>query len=255
MTLTIVHLYPRELGINGDVGNVAVLARRARAYGIDVKIVEVGRGDELPESADLVHVGSGPLSAVETVLPDAVRHTGRLRAWLAAGVPVLAIAGGWDLLGRRITTEDGRELRGLGLFPSTVLRTTRQAVDETVLQSPGGTIAGYVNHDGVTTLEDGASSFGQVVAGFGNGGASMPGTGLEGVVLGASVGTHLHGTVLAMNPLVADGLLVAALRRTTPNATLVRPAGEQGAWLERVDAWSRNAREALIRRTGADAQP
>lgn len=252
MSLVIVHLYPRELGINGDVGNVTVLERRAAAYGIETEVVNVGRGDQLPERADLVHVGSGPLSAVESVLPDAQRRGPRLREWREQGVPVLAISGGWQLLGRSILTEDGRTLEALRVFPTRAARGAKQAVEETVLTTPGGTVAGYTNHNAVTTLEEGASSFGQVVRGFGNSGADAENAGLEGVVLGASIGTHLHGTVLALNPGVADGLLTAALRRAGgDSARLERPRGDAGAWLDRVDEWARKAREAIIGRTGA----
>lgn len=255
MSLVIVHLYPRELGINGDVGNVTVLQRRAAAHGIDATVVDVGRGDDLPERADLVHVGSGPLSALESVLPDARRHAGALHAWRAEGVPFLAISAGWQLLGRGIATEDGRALDALGLFPTRATRGARQAVEETVLATPGGTVAGYANHNARVDLEDGASSFGQVVKGFGNLGADAPDAGLEGVVLGASIGTNLHGTVLALNPIVADGLLAAAVRRTHPEAQLARPGGEAGAWLDRVDAFARNARAAIIGRLGAQIEP
>lgn len=253
MSLVIAHLYPRELGINGDVGNVTVLRRRARAYGIDAEVVNVGRGDAMPVNVDLVHVGSGPLSALETVLDDARRHADTLREWREAGVPFLAVSGGWQLLGRAVHTEDGRTLEGVGVFPTRASRGAAQAVEETVLATPGGTVAGYANHNARTTLEDGVSSFGQVVKGFGNLGAESPDAGLEGVVLGSSIGTHLHGTVLALNPRVADGMLTAALRRARPDAALERPGGEAGAWLDRVDLAARNARQAIIDRLGAQA--
>ncbi|HEV7741947.1 MAG TPA: cobyric acid synthase, partial [Pseudolysinimonas sp.] len=61
--ITIVHLYPRELGINGDVGNVTALARRAGWRGLDLNVIGVGAGDTLPPQAHLVHIGSGPASA------------------------------------------------------------------------------------------------------------------------------------------------------------------------------------------------
>lgn len=253
MSLIIAHLYPFELGINGDVGNVSVLRRRAEAYGFDVTVANVGRGDELPERVDLVHIGSGPLSSIETVLPDAQRHADQLRTLRDAGVPVLAISGGWQLAGRQIVTEDGRTLPGLGVFPSSVVRGSQYAVEETVLTTPGGTVAGFANHNAVTTLEQGATAFGQVVKGFGNSGVASQDAGGEGVVLGASIGTGLHGSVLALNPVVADGLLAAAIRRTTPGAMLMRPGGEPGRWLDRVDEFARRSREAIIGRVGAQA--
>lgn len=262
--IVIAHLYPRELGINGDVGNVRVLRRRAAARGIDVRVIDVGRGDALPAETDLVHVGAGPLSAIETVHADAMRHADALVRLRDAGSPILAISGGWQLLGRSITTEDGRELAGLGVFPTRAQRGALQAADETVLSTPTGTVAGYVNHNAVTTLEDGAEPLGRVVAGYGNLAGGTSSTGLEGVVVGASIGTALHGTVLALNPAIADAMLSAAVRASAmrrgadgteaeaaaAHATR-RPSGDDGAWLDRVDEFARRAREAIIGRTGA----
>lgn len=251
-TLSIVHLYPRELGINGDVGNVTVLAERAAEYGIATRVVNVGRGEQLPDAADLVHIGSGPLSAIETVLPDLERHAQRLREWFAAGVPFLAIAGGWDALGASIMREDGLVLPGAGVFPSASRRGGAQAVDETVLSSSFGTLTGYANHNSAVTLQAGAEPLGRVLRGFGNGGVEQPGAGFEGIVAGASIGTHLHGTVLAMNPVLADHLLKAAASRTRPGFALERPAGEAGARLDRLDAWAASSRRALMQRMGVE---
>lgn len=248
MNLRIVHLFPRELGINGDVGNVTVLAERAREYGLTTEVVNVARGDELPDSADLVHIGSGPLSAVELVLPEAVRHGERLRAWAAEGVPFLAIAGGWEVLGRSITTEDGRTLAGAGVFPSRAVREAQQAVDETVLRTRAGIVTGFSNQNSITSIEDGAESLGEVVKGFGNGGFQRSDLGLEGIVAGPLIGTHLHGTVLGMNPDLADRLLALAVQRHDRAARLHRPS--TGGRLDRLDQYAHRSREALMRRVG-----
>lgn len=254
--LRIVHLFPRELGINGDVGNVTVLARRARAYGVATEVVDVGIGGALPAETDLIHIGSGPLSAAEAVAPEVARHAPALRRLAGSGVPVLAIAAGWELLGRTVQTYDGRVLTGAGVFPSVARRTGAQAVNETVLLGADGTIvAGFANHDSVVELDADAQPLGRVLRGFGNGGAAAPSSGTEGIVIGAAIGSHLHGTLLALNPGLADRLLAAAVGRRWPGRTLQRPSGEQGGWLDRVDEWSRRAREAIVARTGASVTP
>ncbi|MDO5052926.1 MAG: cobyric acid synthase [Pseudoclavibacter sp.] len=254
MTLTIVDLYPRELGINGDVGNVTVLVERAGEYGLEARAVPVGRGEPLPEQADLVHIGSGPLSAIETVLPDLADKAARLREWFEAGVPFLAISGGWDALGASIMREDGLVLQGAGLFPSASRRGGEQAVDETVLSSPFGTLAGFANHNSTVTLQSGAEPLGRVVKGFGNAGAEQPGSGVEGVLAGPSIGTHLHGTVLAMNPVLADRLLQSAAARTRPGFVLERPEGGAAARLDRLDDLAARSRRALMQRMGASEE-
>ncbi|MFT2689176.1 hypothetical protein [Clavibacter zhangzhiyongii] len=97
--LRILHLYPEELGINGDRGNVTVLVERARIRGIRTEVVRHAPGGGHPGEADLVVVGSGPLTAQRSALPDLVSLAGHLIALQAAGVPLLAVGGGLQLLG------------------------------------------------------------------------------------------------------------------------------------------------------------
>lgn len=245
MKLRIAHLYPDELGINGDVGNVLVLARRAEARGHEVEVIPVGVGDDLPADIDIVHIGSGPFAAVRAVQPDALRHAARLCELHDAGIPILAIGGGWELLGRRIVHEDG-VLEALDVFPTEVVREPSQSVGETVVEGRDGFLTGFANHSGRTTLDAGVQPLGRVLRGYGNGGSGSPNTGAEGVRVGASVGTHLHGCVLGMNPLLADEILLAALGRREPTTPLAPATGE----LAQLDDWARRSREALAQRVG-----
>jgi CobQ-like glutamine amidotransferase family enzyme len=75
----------------------------------------------------------------------------------------------------------------------------------------GRTLAGFENHAGRTTLEDGAEPLGRVLSGFGNDGES----GYEGCRVGRAVGTYLHGPLLPRNPWFADWLLSQALGHAT----------------------------------------
>ena len=232
--LRILHLYPAELGINGDAGNVLALAERARWRGVDVDIVRHASGAELPASVDIVHIGSGPLSGQRAVHDDVLRIAPRLREWRDAGVPFLAIAGGWQLLGTGLETPEGDLLAGAGVFPTRAALGAKRHVGEIVVRLADGTsFAGFENHSARTVL-DGAEPLGRVVSGTGNG------DGNEGVVVGSSIGTHLHGPVLPMNPALADRLLSAALRGEVPP---VQPT-------ERVDRYALNARRAIADRLG-----
>jgi CobQ-like glutamine amidotransferase family enzyme len=245
-SLTILALYPRQLGINGDSGNVLTLRQRAEWRGIGVTVVEHNVGDTLPESVDLVHIGSGPRTAQLAVQADLALITPQLRTWKDAGVPFLAIAGGWQLLGHSITDETGERFTAASLFPSSSTLVAKRAVGETAVSTPTGTVAGFENHGAVTTLDAGATPLGTVTAGFGNAGAAASGhTGLEGVVDGASVGTHLHGPFLPMNPVWADRLLQAALANRGSDTTL-----ETDDRLAAVDLAAANSRAAIARRLG-----
>lgn len=245
-SLTILSLYPRQLGINGDSGNVLALKARAEWRGITVTVVEHNIGDPLPDSVDLVHIGSGPRTAQLAVQSDLAVITPRLLAWKNSGVPVLAIAGGWQLLGTSITEEDGTVVAAGGLFPSSSRLVGRRAVGETVVATAHGTVAGFENHGAVTTLDAGATPLGTVTSGFGNAGAAASaGLGVEGIVDGDSIGTHLHGPFLPMNPAWADRLLGAALRLRGLDTELA--SSEHTA---RVDDAAAKARAAIAKRVG-----
>lgn len=245
-SLTILSLYPRQLGINGDSGNVLALVARAGWRGIATTVVEHNVGDELPESVDLIHIGSGPRTAQLAVQADLRTITPRLLAWKNAGVPVLAIAGGWQLLGTEIVDETGQRTPGAALFSSSSTLVPRRAVGEIVVSTATGTVAGFENHGAVTTLGAGATPFGTVTAGFGNAGAGAAGgLGVEGVVEGESVGTHLHGPFLPMNPAWADRLLRAALANRGLDTEL-----EPDEHTAAVDLAASNARAAIASRVG-----
>ncbi|WP_411699805.1 type 1 glutamine amidotransferase [Conyzicola sp.] len=245
-SLTILSLYPRQLGINGDSGNVLALRVRAEACGIDVTVVEHNVGDTLPDDVDLVHIGSGPRTAQLAVQADLALITPRLAAWKNAGVPVVAIAGGWQLLGSSIVDETGERIPAAALFPTTSTLVAQRAVGEIVVSTEWGTVAGFENHGAITTLDAGASPFGTVTAGFGNAGAaSSAGLGIEGVVDGASIGTHLHGPLLPMNPAIADRLLRAALEHRGLDGAL-----ESSERLAAIDLAASNSRAAIAKRLG-----
>lgn len=233
--LRILHLYPRELGINGDAGNVLALAERARWRGVEAEVVTHGPGGELPASVDIVHIGSGPLSSQRAVIGDIARIAAQLRQWRDAGVPILAIAGGWQLLGTEIETPEGETLAGAGVFPTRAALGSRRHVAEVIVKTRDGlTLAGFENHSATTKL-DGGEPLGDIVSGFGNGDRT------EGVVIGSAIGTHLHGPVLPMNPALADRLLQTALRGELPPVTQT----------ERVDRYATNARRAIAERLNA----
>jgi hypothetical protein len=242
--LRIVHLYPAELGLNGDRGNVLALRRRLEWRGVSVAIVDVAPGDSLPDSADLVHVGSGARSARDAVLPDAREHGPLLREWAAAGVPMIAIGAGMHLFAQRIVDLEGRPHEGLGLLPITVRDARSRAVGEALgVPRADGRLAGFVNHGVSVDVHDG-DPLTVLDRGPGNTGTADGADRGEGVRLGALIGTHLGGPVLPMNPFLADELLVAALARHG------RGLPEADERIARVDERARRARAAIAERLG-----
>ena len=234
--LTILHLYPHELGINGDRGNVTVLARRAGWRGIEAQVIEHSPASgDLPD-ADVIVVGSGPLSAMRSVHADLLQHAARLRNLVSGGAALLAVSGGLHLLGAEIELEDGSVLEGAGVLPVRTVLTAKRSVGDLVVETASGVLVGYENHGSLVSLQGDAQPLGTVRSGFGNGGTG----GGEGVRVGSAIGTHLGGPVLALNPALADELLTAAVAHS---------GGALGAMvdesLERIDEWARLARETV----------
>ncbi|BDZ50801.1 hypothetical protein GCM10025867_30420 [Frondihabitans sucicola] len=121
-TLTIVQLYPEQLGVSGDGGNVVTLAERARRADLDVTVASHRPGDALPARGDVVLIGSGPLSTLRALHADILRFGDLLSDWADQGVPVVAIGGGMEILSHGIMGGEGGDLEGLGFFDATAHR-------------------------------------------------------------------------------------------------------------------------------------
>jgi CobQ-like glutamine amidotransferase family enzyme len=211
------HLYPEYLNIYADRGNMAVLSRRAALRGHQLVIESIGQGDELrPDAHDLLYIGGGQDREQTLIAPDLASKGGAIREAVAAGAALLAVCGGYQLLGRGYWGRDGLFMPGAELFPHETVAGTTRMIGDVLLESkldPGErrTIAGFENHAGRTSLDAGAEPLGRVVYGFGNDGES----GYEGCRVGRALGTYLHGPLLPRNPWLADWLLAQALAHST----------------------------------------
>jgi CobQ-like glutamine amidotransferase family enzyme len=209
------HLYPDYLNIYADRGNIAVLARRAAWRGHKLEVRGVSVGDDLrPGEHDLLYIGGGQDREQALVANDLVAKREALRAALADGAALLAVCGGYQLLGRSYRDFHGVDLPGIGVFPLETVAGERRMIGDVLLEcelEPGRkrTLAGFENHAGRTRLDPGAEPLGRVIAGFGNDGES----GYEGCRVGRAIGTYLHGPLLPRNPWLADWLLAQALAR------------------------------------------
>jgi hypothetical protein len=211
--LVVGHLYPDYLNIYADRGNIAVLARRAEWRGHELDVRGIGPGDEVrPGEHDLLYVGGGQDREQALVAPDLAAKGDGIRAAVQDGAAVLAVCGGYQLLGRFYRDRGGAELPGAGVFPLHTIAGERRMIGDVLLDcelEPGErqTLAGFENHAGRTVLDAEATPLGRVVAGFGNDGQS----GYEGCRVGRALGTYLHGPLLPRNPWLADWLLAQAL--------------------------------------------
>jgi CobQ-like glutamine amidotransferase family enzyme len=207
------HLYPEYLNIYADRGNIAVFARRAAARGHELHIERVTVGDRLePGAHDLMYIGGGQDREQSMIAPDLASRGDAIRASVDGGAALLAVCGGYQLLGRGYRGRDGSWMPGAALFPHETVAGEMRMIGDVLLEStleesPGTTIAGFENHAGRTLLDPGTEPLGRVVYGYGNDGES----GFEGCRLGRAIGTYLHGPLLPRNPHLGDWLLAQAL--------------------------------------------
>jgi CobQ-like glutamine amidotransferase family enzyme len=217
-TIRVGHLYPDYLNIYADRGNIAVFARRAALRGHELDVTALGMNDAIvPGDHDLYYVGGGQDREQLLVAKDLAAKAEPLRAAvLEGGAALLAVCGGYQLLGRSYRGFHGEDMPGAGLLPLETVAGERRMIGDVLLECEleagvHRTLAGFENHVGRTRLDPGAEALGRVVAGFGNDGES----GYEGVRVGRAVGTYLHGPLLPRNPWLADWLLGQALAHRT----------------------------------------
>jgi len=214
------HLYPDYLNIYADRGNIAVLDRRARLRGHELEVTAISIGGEMrPGEHDLLYIGGGQDREQALIAPDLAAKGPAIKQAAAAGAALLAVCGGYQLLGRGYRDRHGGSLPGVGLFPHETVAGERRMIGDVLLECEleagrKHRLAGFENHAGRTMLDAGAEPLGRVVHGFGNDGAS----GFEGCRLGRTIGTYLHGPLLPRNPWLADWLLTQALAHATAGA-------------------------------------
>jgi lipid II isoglutaminyl synthase (glutamine-hydrolysing) len=223
------HLYPDYLNIYADRGNLAVFARRAAWRGHELEVRALGVGDDIaPGEHDLFYIGGGQDREQALIAPDLSAKGEALVAAVTAGAALLAVCGGYQLMGRFYRDQQGVEQPGVGLLPLHTVAGERRMIGDVLLESelePGHprTLAGFENHAGRTYLDEGAEPLGRVIAGFGNDGES----GYEGCRLGRALGTYLHGPLLPRNPWLADWLLAQALARRMGEIPSFEPLADE----------------------------
>ncbi len=208
--LTIVHLYPVEMSIYGDRGNVLTLQKRLQWRGYDAKIVEVGIGQKFDlTKADIIFAGGGQDRGQIAVGQDLQKRSDQLHKAADAGVSMLTICGTYQLFGRGFTTLDKQKIPGIGIFRAETFGSTQRMIGNMIVNSPYGRLVGFENHSGQTILDPDQAPLGSVSMGFGNNSIDRH----EGAVVNNVFGTYLHGPVLPKNPQFADEILLTALER------------------------------------------
>ena len=216
MKFTVGWLYPDLMNIYGDRGNILTLLQRAEWRGFETRLLMLGRGNNAEmEEVDVFFFGGGQDREQALVYEDLLEFKQpQLERAVADGAQVLAVCGGYQLLGHYYQTADGERYSGIGLIDVKTEAGKRRFIGDVVVETEIAglrprTLVGFENHSGRTFLGPKAKPLGRVVIGNGNNGDD----GHEGFIQGGVIGSYLHGSLLPKNPHLADYLIRGALKR------------------------------------------
>jgi CobQ-like glutamine amidotransferase family enzyme len=251
--IRVLHLYDDYLNIYADRGNIMVLKQRCAWRGITCEVHGLAPGEQFdPATYDLIYVGGGQDRDQRMIATRMAEDcTDALHTAVDQGVALLAVCGGYQLLGAHYLDTSGTSQPGVGVFDLTTEAGSSRLIGNVLIRAdlpavgsfvPGSVrIAGFENHAGRTILGTSAVPLGRVERGHGNDGQS----GWEGCIRNAAVGTYLHGPLLPRNSELADWLIAAALRHAGGDAAveaLHQPIPEG------VDVFASHARDVLASR-------
>lgn len=245
--LDIVFLYPRDMNIYGDWGNILTVRRRAALWGYEPAIHTYNPGDPWPARVDMILGGGGQDKGQEAIHDDLLSRGDQIRALADDECPMLMICGLYQLFGNYFQTSEGVRIDGIGVFDLvTNGRSVRMIGNLVEHTEEFGDVVGYENHSGQTLIAPGGRTrpWGRVDAeGMGNNGEDRT----EGARYKSVIGTYMHGSLLPKNPKVADYLISsAAVRRYG----VFRPSQDAAALseLRRLDALAASASKVAASR-------
>jgi CobQ-like glutamine amidotransferase family enzyme len=227
--LNIAHIYPEQMNIYGDRGNILTLVQRCQWRDIDVQLDGIKPMQSVDWTRyDLAFFGGGQDSGQALIADDFVqRHGPSVKAAINDGLVLLAICGGYQLLGHYFLTHTGEKLPGIGALDVHTVGGSQRLIGNIAIewqpsvQRTGAprTLVGFENHSGRTYLGSGVVPLGCVLRGYGNNGED----GTEGAQYQNTHGCYMHGSLLPKNPHFADYLLTLALGRRYGAGTALPP--------------------------------
>lgn len=207
--INILQLYPQDMNIYGDSGNVLALTRRLGKYGYTPVVKSYNPGDAWPEDIDIVIGGGGQDSGQLRVQEDLQKIKPQLFELAEKNTPMLVICGLYQLFGHYFKTREGQTIEGIGLLDITTIGGDERLVGNIITESKEfGEIIGYENHSGQTYLGKDAKALAEVRIGSGNNNQDSH----EGARWRNVIGSYLHGSLLPKNPQITDFLISRAVK-------------------------------------------
>lgn len=215
-TLHAAHLYGDLMNTYGDIGNILAMRYYAKAVDADITVDLVSLDDRFDEEKyDFALFGGGQDYEQTIVSKDLQTKKDALTAYIEAGGPLLAICGGFQMLGHYYIGAHGEKIAGIGVLDHyTLSQDNNRFIGNITIENAEThqTYYGFENHNGMTFLGEGERPLGQVLQGNGNNGKDQS----EGVIYKNTFGSYFHGPILARNEALAKRILKLALQRKYP---------------------------------------
>ncbi|MDN4848413.1 glutamine amidotransferase [Ligilactobacillus salivarius] len=219
-SLNLAHLYGDLLNTYGDIGNILALRYYAKQMDTDLKVDIISLNQEFnPEKYDIAFFGGGQDYEQMIVSKDIQSKKETLTKYIHDGGPMLAICGGYQLLGQYYIGADGQKIKGIhALDHYTESQDNNRFIGDIVIKNEetNQEYHGFENHNGVTYLGKNERPLGTVVSGHGNNGKDKT----EGAIFKNTYCSYFHGPILARNGELAKRILITALQRKYPDADL-----------------------------------
>lgn len=220
MTVRIAHLYPDMLNLYGDRGNIIALTERMKARNIDVTVDAVTMGRSFnADDYDILFIGGGQDFEQDVLLDDLKKGKDeQISKAINNGIAMLAICGGYQMLGKYYKTYDGKMLEYIGAIDFYTEGKEERMIGNFAFKTKEGIeVVGFENHSGRTYLGKDTEPLGKMIKGYGNNGED----GTEGVRFKNTFGTYSHGPVLPKNPQLTDLIISKALENKYGSAQLI----------------------------------
>ncbi|XBG78300.1 adenosylcobyric acid synthase [Enterococcus cecorum] len=215
--LHLCHLYGNLLNTYGDNGNLLMLQYVAKKMGITLTTEIVSIHQEFKvDDFDLIFFGGGQDFEQVIVAEDLPTKKEELTRYIENDGIMLAICGGYQLLGHYYIGAHGEQIKGIGALDHyTLSQENNRFIGDTEIYNEefDETYYGFENHNGMTFLGKGEKPLGKVIQGKGNNGQDQT----EGVIYKNVFGSYFHGPILARNEILAKRLILTALKKKYPN--------------------------------------
>ncbi|MEA3355062.1 MAG: glutamine amidotransferase [Patescibacteria group bacterium] len=229
MKINLAYLYPNQMNIYGDKGNIDTLIYRSQKRNIKINLIKVNQKTALKAGGfDLLFAGGGQDKHQSNIAKDLFKRKHILKKATLANIPMLTICGSYQLFGAYFKPFKGPKLKGINIFNAYTKATEKRKIGNIIIKTKfltPNTLVGFENHSGSTFLAGNTKPMGIVKSGYGNNNQDKT----EGAIINNVFGCYLHGSLLPKNPHFADYLIKLALKNKYGNVNL-KPLNDTIEW-------------------------